>query len=623
MGHWHNRILTTHLAEIIAFSLFISILIFLVFDHHPPAPDKLPEVLSLKKNWEYTIQTSSTDNNLPLWEALDDFLSINQPSPGQIWFRKKIYFNENWQKPVLFVSGYYGNLSIYLNDEFIANDKNSQSITNFAKELVHSYTLFHLPKKVKANHLVVHYVHPQGVYAPPIEILLGNLSAILLYKMKSNLYKMIVISFAILAGIFTLTVFLFHGQFNYNLEFGLGTFLLFIGLFMLSGTSINMLFYSNAPFWVAIGNTSYFIFPFGMIHIFLNVFGSGRWNLILILKKIHKVYFFAGIPVILIILFMPLNQNNMLTPLAADFVRLFIVSYNALIVIGLVIMTIISSFKAYKKEQNGLIFTIGVLPTALTAYHDIYLARYSENLNTISHWGVLIYLFAMILVVSNFQREKEKKIEFYSQELFKLETMLGEAKIKSLQDRMDPHFLFNSLNTIYALSKSDTEQTGRAILSLAENYRFLLEKTGNALIDFEDEWLFAVNYLRLFQYRYADILETEIVKEGSFADVKIPPFTIQPLLENIFKHGFKTIQEKWKIRLLASSKNGQIKIHLTDNGNGFANNQELMNRSIGNIKSRLLHYFPHLHFELHNLHPHGASISIHYSQAKKRDNIEI
>ena len=600
-------------AEIFGFGIIVAILVYLVFSPSPSGVPSAEQIVSQKKNWQYVI--AEKPDPASEWKTTTDFISIPEESSGSIWFKKQIHMQDHWQQPVFTVSGYYGNLEVFQDGKLLAAD-NADFVSGLSRELFHGYTVFRLEPANGSSNLRLRFVHPQGIYLPPLEIVSGNYPDILIFHFQRNLPVLIVGMFGILTGIFTLAVFFYHGIYKYNLESGLGTFLLFVGLFMLGNSKLNLYLYNNYIFWALLGNFSYLLFPFGMIYIFLDIFGPGPWKVISHLKNIHRLYFYLGIIILLLQLNSPINANEVAAVVAKYTSRFFSITYSILIVGGLLVMALISAGKAMKKEKNGLIFTIGVLPTVFLAYHDIYLSRFSEIPEIYSHWGILIYLFAIMVIVGNSQREKEMQMERYSKELAKLENLLKESEIKSLQDRMDPHFLFNSLNTIYSLTKSDSEQTGEAILSLAENYRFLLEKSNDALIDFEDEWLFAVNYLRLFQYRYADILQIEIVREGNFDGVKIPPFTIQPLLENIFKHGFKTIQGNWKIKLQVKIVNRQMQIQIMDNGVGFTAETEVMLRSIGNIRSRMLHYFPDLDFEIENLQPNGTAISIKFTQGK-------
>jgi LytS/YehU family sensor histidine kinase len=73
----------------------------------------------------------------------------------------------------------------------------------------------------------------------------------------------------------------------------------------------------------------------------------------------------------------------------------------------------------------------------------------------------------------------------------------NEAKFKLLQERMNPHFLFNALNTVHALLHTDKAGADTAIVKLADNYRFLIELSGRSLIPFDAEWQFVINYLEL------------------------------------------------------------------------------------------------------------------------------
>ncbi len=213
-----------------------------------------------------------------------------------------------------------------------------------------------------------------------------------------------------------------------------------------------------------------------------------------------------------------------------------------------------------------------------------------------------------------------------AQRKLQLETALQEARLKSLQYRMRPHFLFNTLNTIHATLRRDPGKADRALMMLAGNYRFILETAENALIDFAEEWEFTRSYIELEHLRFADRLtlrlsagpqDEDAFDEGraeqaatarekapspervreSFAGVRIPPLSIQPLVENAFIHGVRRLREDGLIEITARREESWVHVRVRDNGPApdWAHDPALLLRGEGtlpHIKERIQHYYP-------------------------------
>ncbi|MCP4130396.1 MAG: response regulator, partial [bacterium] len=165
-----------------------------------------------------------------------------------------------------------------------------------------------------------------------------------------------------------------------------------------------------------------------------------------------------------------------------------------------------------------------------------------------------------------------------------------EAQFKLLQDRMNPHFLFNALNTIHALMYKDVERANKALLMLAQNYRFLMNQVQRSIIGFDEEWEFVKNYLELEELQFDDTLSIEMHKDGDFSDIKIPPLTIQPLVENSLKHGLRNKSGSGFIEVTAVRRDDEVRVRVIDDGVGLQK-EDIMARSLGNIKQRLQYFF--------------------------------
>ncbi|WMI64335.1 histidine kinase [Aestuariibaculum sp. YM273] len=173
--------------------------------------------------------------------------------------------------------------------------------------------------------------------------------------------------------------------------------------------------------------------------------------------------------------------------------------------------------------------------------------------------GLLIYLnhFSENLV-------KQKDLE-----LTKLRELNANAQVKLLHSQINPHFLYNALNSIAGLATLDGEKTEHMALALSDLFKYTINRKGEKFSSIKDELEMVNNYLEVEQIRFGERLQFNIECDESLQDVEIPRFLIQPLLENAVKHGASKVQDNALIGLHIKQENHQIIIKVTDNGPEF------------------------------------------------------
>lgn len=153
---------------------------------------------------------------------------------------------------------------------------------------------------------------------------------------------------------------------------------------------------------------------------------------------------------------------------------------------------------------------------------------------------------------------------------------LREAELELLQSQINPHFLYNTLDTIVWLAESgDQKQVVRMIGSLSSFFRISLSQ-GSDMVTVEKELTHVASYLQIQQVRYQDILEYEIHVPEQLNPYQIPKITLQPLVENALYHGIKNKRRKGKIEITGEKLSDHIELRVKDNGIGME--QELLER---------------------------------------------
>ncbi|MBA4602149.1 sensor histidine kinase [Thermoactinomyces mirandus] len=147
--------------------------------------------------------------------------------------------------------------------------------------------------------------------------------------------------------------------------------------------------------------------------------------------------------------------------------------------------------------------------------------------------------------------------------------LLKDAKIKALQAQIHPHFLFNCLNTISVLCRTDPDKARKLLLKLSSFFRGNLQGARQKLISLGKELENVKSYLSLVQTRFPDKYLISFKIEPHLENVLIPPFLLQPIVENAINYGFPGSKYGGKITVHVFSKNGQLHIHVEDDGKGI------------------------------------------------------
>lgn len=162
-----------------------------------------------------------------------------------------------------------------------------------------------------------------------------------------------------------------------------------------------------------------------------------------------------------------------------------------------------------------------------------------------------------------------------------------QAHLAALQARIQPHFLFNSMNTIASLIASDPEQAEEAVLDLSELFRASL-RTGDQLIPLAKELDLCQRYLAIEALRLGPRLKLEWHIAEGLESQAIPPLTLQPLVENAVYHGIQPRPEGGKVRVEAEARGNYVYLLVQNPKPDNNNSQHSGNRmALSNIQARL------------------------------------
>ncbi len=140
------------------------------------------------------------------------------------------------------------------------------------------------------------------------------------------------------------------------------------------------------------------------------------------------------------------------------------------------------------------------------------------------------------------------------QQLKTSEAARAQAELHNLRSQINPHFLLNTLNNIYALTSIDTERAQEAIMQLSRLLRHMLYDNQESFVSIRDEIQFLQNYVNLMKIRLTDAVEVIFEAQYEHSDIKVAPLLFISLIENAFKHGVSTTEPSYiHIKLTADS----------------------------------------------------------------------
>ena len=192
-----------------------------------------------------------------------------------------------------------------------------------------------------------------------------------------------------------------------------------------------------------------------------------------------------------------------------------------------------------------------------------------------------VFLYSLVIGVAH--------AAHYATESRRRDEQLAEARLLTLKAQIQPHFLFNTLNTIALMVRESPADAERLITRLSELFRHALDGATVHEVPLSDELRFAGAYLEIEAARLEDRLRVEWEIDPAALGARVPHLILQPLVENAVRHGIAPRSAAGRLRVAARRENGVVRLDVEDDGVGLAggNGTAVAGVGLANVRARL------------------------------------
>jgi signal transduction histidine kinase len=230
------------------------------------------------------------------------------------------------------------------------------------------------------------------------------------------------------------------------------------------------------------------------------------------------------------------------------------------------------------------------------------------------HLGPLLIVYACIVATQHAARFndelQERRIEAAN-----LETLLAQAQITALKTQLQPHFLFNTLNTVLSLLHSNVPVARATLLRLSDLLRRSLRNQAHHEVPLQEELEFLEEYAEIQKTRFTDRLVVRFEIDPATRGLLVPSLLLQPLVENAIRHGLQPRREPGTVVVRSAREAAQLVLEVSDDGVGLPAPGQAAHDGSGiglrNTRARLERmYGPEHSFSIRNVAPHGVCVQI-------------
>ena len=227
--------------------------------------------------------------------------------------------------------------------------------------------------------------------------------------------------------------------------------------------------------------------------------------------------------------------------------------------------------------------TIGNILLSLFGFSN-WKEMFSPSVSDIVFSSTIAFGFGFSVYFYEFSQAKLRQKELDAE---RSKTLATEAQLASLESRIHPHFLFNTLNSIAALIREEPILAEKTVEKLSALLRYSLDSNAKSLVSLEQELEITEKYLDIEKVRFDQRLFYKIECEPRFLETKLPPLSLQTLVENSIKHVVSATSAQTEIIVSVKEKGEFIEIEICDSGKGFNESDLKENHGLDILRKRL------------------------------------
>lgn len=227
---------------------------------------------------------------------------------------------------------------------------------------------------------------------------------------------------------------------------------------------------------------------------------------------------------------------------------------------------------------------------------------------------LLLIVYASIVGVQH-ATVYQQVLQLRTVQAARLESRLAHAQLDVLRNQLQPHFLFNTLNTVVALIRTDVRKAEDTVRHLSELLRLSLRNSSTHEVPLREELDFLDEYVAIQKARFADRLCVNVQSPPETLDLLVPCLVLQPLVENAIRHGIQRREGPGSIDVRAALEGGRLSLEVVDDGVGLTGDPfaERDDGGIGvrNTRARLEQLYGAEHFfSIEPHHPAGVRVRL-------------
>ena len=295
------------------------------------------------------------------------------------------------------------------------------------------------------------------------------------------------------------------------------------------------------------------------------------------------------------LIFITFEHASRFSEILRDFAIPLVYSYS--IALPSAVLLYLLGFKTFVRRRSlRLLKTVGVLAATNTAgclFSGLLVA--ALQLDSWDHyWSRFRFaiMFGMVITLTfglgmDFYQHLRSRLDFATLEEERARKLAAEARLSSLESRIHPHFLFNTLNSISSLIPTDPKRAEDVLGKLAALLRFSLNANQTGLAPLGQEIQFVRDYLEIERTRFDSRLRYSIAVPAEMENIRIPPLAMGTLVENSIKHVIAQRPAGGEVRVSARVEDGRVVLDVSDDGPGFALDSVPLGHGLDNLTARL------------------------------------